>query len=216
MASRTKKTIYLIRHGQTDYNLRGIIQGSGVDSDINETGKKQAQSFFEYYQDIPFDQIYASELKRTQQSVEPFSRIGKAPIIVPEFNEINWGIFEGLESTIERHEIYKRIITSWKQGNFDEVVENGESPLDMINRQRIGLEKLMSKRDEETILICSHGRAMRSFLCLLTGTDLSSMDRFAHSNLCLYILEHTGNMEFKIRTRNSVEHLKVATDLKWS
>ena len=61
----TKKTIYIIRHGETDYNRQGIIQGSGVDSDLNETGRIQAEKFFKAYHHIPFDKVYTSELKRT-------------------------------------------------------------------------------------------------------------------------------------------------------
>ena len=41
------KHIYLVRHGQTDFNLKGIVQGSGVDASINETGLKQAQAFYD-------------------------------------------------------------------------------------------------------------------------------------------------------------------------
>jgi probable phosphoglycerate mutase len=41
-----QKTIYLIRHGETDYNRRGVVQGSGVDSDLNEMGQAQATAFF--------------------------------------------------------------------------------------------------------------------------------------------------------------------------
>ncbi|HYG15236.1 MAG TPA: histidine phosphatase family protein, partial [Bacteroidia bacterium] len=41
-----KKTIYLVRHGETEFNRMGIVQGSGVDSELNETGRKQADLFF--------------------------------------------------------------------------------------------------------------------------------------------------------------------------
>lgn len=68
----TKKTIYLIRHGETEYNKRGIIQGSGINSDLNDKGKHQAQLFYMAYKHISFDKIYISELNRTYQSVAPF------------------------------------------------------------------------------------------------------------------------------------------------
>ena len=56
--------LYIIRHAETEYNRNGIIQGSEVDSDINDVGERQAKSFFEYYKDINFDKIYVSDLKR--------------------------------------------------------------------------------------------------------------------------------------------------------
>ena len=52
-----KKTFYFIRHGQTDLNLKGIVQGRGVDSPLNDNGFKQAQAFYDAYKDIPFDKI---------------------------------------------------------------------------------------------------------------------------------------------------------------
>ncbi|MCZ6694862.1 MAG: histidine phosphatase family protein, partial [Bacteroidetes bacterium] len=66
------KKIYLIRHGQTDFNNRGVVQGSGIDSSLNETGYKQAQAFFDAYQQVPFQKIYTSSLQRTTQTVKPF------------------------------------------------------------------------------------------------------------------------------------------------
>ena len=71
-----QKTLYIIRHGQTDFNKQGIIQGRGINTDLNETGRKQGAAFFNAYKDIPFDKIYISELKRTQQTVQQFIDLG--------------------------------------------------------------------------------------------------------------------------------------------
>lgn len=202
----TKKTIYIIRHGETEYNKRGIIQGSGIDSDLNENGKRQAEQFYQAYHHIRFDQIYTSELKRTQQSVANFIENGQDIIIIPEFNEINWGIFEGLKGTPNSQKTYKAITEDWKSGLLDRCVENGETPNQLQRRQKRGLEKIMANTDEEVILVCMHGRAMRSFLCLLTNTPLYRMDEFKHNNLCLYLLQHTGNT-FSIEEHNCSQHL---------
>ncbi len=66
------KDIYLIRHGETDYNRMRVVQGSGIDADLNELGKRQAQAFFEHYQNLALDKIYTSALRRTHQSVKGF------------------------------------------------------------------------------------------------------------------------------------------------
>jgi broad specificity phosphatase PhoE len=202
----TKKTIYIIRHGETDYNKQGIIQGSGIDSDLNETGRAQAEQFYKAYYHIKFDNIYTSELKRTQQSVAPFVQAGKTFEPVAELNEINWGIFEGLLGTPESHKVYLDIVNDWKAGLLDRAIEGGETPNQMQRRQQIGLEKIMSKPNENKILICMHGRAMRSFLCLLTNTPLQRMDEFKHHNLCLYVLQEQEN-GFEIIEQNCSKHL---------
>jgi len=202
----TKKTIYIIRHGETDFNKQGIIQGSGIDSDLNETGRMQAEQFYKAYYHIKFDNIYTSELKRTQQSIEPFIKAGKTFEPIAELNEINWGIFEGLVSTPESHKVYLDIVNDWKAGLLDRAIEGGETPNQMQRRQQIGLEKIMSKPNENKILICMHGRAMRSFLCLLTNTPLQRMDEFKHHNLCLYVLQEQEN-GFEIIEQNCSKHL---------
>lgn len=51
------KDIYIVRHGQTDYNLKGIVQGSGVDASLNDTGREQAAAFHKAYGNYPFDRV---------------------------------------------------------------------------------------------------------------------------------------------------------------
>lgn len=204
---KARKTIYLTRHGETDYNKRMVVQGSGIDSDLNETGREQARRFYESLQHVNFDAVYVTELKRTHQTVVHFTKKYGTPIIVPEFNEINWGILEGQDPTPERYNHFLEISAKWKQGDYHAAVEGGESPINMYKRQQIGLQKIMND-PHETVLICMHGRAIRSFLCLLTDTPLMNMDQFPHENTGLYILEHTGNHLFKINTFNHTEHLK--------
>jgi probable phosphoglycerate mutase len=201
------KTIYIIRHGETDYNRKGIIQGSGVDSDLNETGHRQAELFFRAYHHLPFDRVYTSELKRTKQSVRKFIDTGIPHLALPELNEINWGIFEGRVSTPEYAKIYERTIRDWRSGLLDRTVEGGETPNELQRRQKNGLDYILRQSNEQMVLICMHGRAMRSFLSLMLEKELSQMDEFRHSNLCLYVLEYLPEEGFLLKLENSTDHL---------
>ena len=111
-----KKTIYLIRHGETDYNKNGIIQGSGINSNLNNNGFMQAKLFYMAYRHIPFDKIYTSELSRTFQSIEPFVKDGFRFEKMPELNEINWGMMEGAMPTKVNQIHYNQMIEDWKNG----------------------------------------------------------------------------------------------------
>jgi len=203
-----KKTIYLIRHGQTDYNLRGIVQGSGLDSVLNDEGHQQAKLFYQAYHHIPFEKIYVSQLQRTHQSVAPFATNGHSLTILPDLNEINWGILEGQEPTPESYQHFLNISKRWKNGDYDAACENGESAMSMYKRQISALDIIHSE-NHSPILICMHGRAIRSFLCLLTQTPLSQMDNFGHENLCLYILEEDPKVpqKYNITLSNCTKHL---------
>lgn len=202
-----KKTIYLIRHGETDFNKNGIIQGSGIDSDLNARGKLQAQLFHMAYRHIPFHKVYISQLNRTRQSVEGFINQGIPYEALPEFNEINWGIMEGVMPNRINQLMYNQMVEDWKNGFLDKAVDEGESPLQLFNRQKRGLEKIMQRSEEEIILICMHGRALRSFLCLLLDQPLRTMESYRHSNLCLYVLDHLSDGKFKLKVENDTDHL---------
>jgi broad specificity phosphatase PhoE len=188
------KYIYLIRHGQTDYNVQGIVQGSRVDTNINEEGRRQATKFFETYKEIKFDKIYISKLKRTYQSVEKFIELGIPYESHLGLNEISWGDQDGQASSLEMRGYYQNVANAWANGNLDLKIGGGESPREVAARQQPVLDLILSREQEKNILICMHGRAIRILLCLLTNSDLSKMDTFEHSNLCLYLLKYENSI----------------------
>jgi broad specificity phosphatase PhoE len=201
------KKIYIIRHGQTDFNLRGIVQGSGVDSSLNQTGRAQARAFFEMYKDVAFDKVYTSLLRRTTESVRDFIGLRIPQEKLEGLNEISWGTNEGQKITPEEDAYYHWMLKQWQNGNTAERIKGGESPEDVVLRQRVAISQFMSREEEKTILVCMHGRAMRILLCELLSYPLKSMDVFEHQNLCLYQLDFTGSM-FAIKKHNDVGHLK--------
>ncbi|MBL7856277.1 MAG: histidine phosphatase family protein [Cyclobacteriaceae bacterium] len=205
----SSKKIYLIRHGQTDFNLRNIVQGSGVDSSLNERGRAQAAAFYAAYQDVPFAKIYTSALKRSQESVHQFLRKNIPHEALAGLNEISWGAKEGHRITPDEDAYYHYMLQQWQLGNTTLRIEGGESPEDVVRRMQPALDHIMSQSDEETILICMHGRAIRILLCMMLHYPLKSMDMFEHENLCLYQLHHTGSM-FTIEKHNDTSHLRLS------
>ncbi len=200
-----QKTIYLIRHGQTEYNRLRIIQGSGVDSDLNNKGLAQAAAFYQSYHHIPFEVVLTSALKRTHQTVQPFIEQGIPWEQFTEINEMNWGVHEGKggDPALRRH--YLEMINSWAEGNFKASVEGGESALELSARLGQFIEHLHG-RPEQTILICSHGRAMRCLVCLMKKLPLQKMEQFRHSNTGLYKLTLVDGI-FNFEMENDTSHL---------
>ena len=203
----SSKKVYLIRHGQTDYNLQSIVQGSGINSSLNATGRRQADLFFEHYKGIPFDKVYTSTLQRSIQSVQGFLDLGLPHEQHAGLNEIHWGTREGTRMTPEEDKYYYDILQTWRNGDCDVRIEGGESPELVAARQKPFIDLLLSRPEEETVLICMHGRAMRVLLCQLLHYPLRCMDEFEHLNLCLYELEYTGSM-FNVKKYCDVAHLQ--------
>jgi broad specificity phosphatase PhoE len=201
------KVLYIVRHGQTDFNKRGIIQGRGIDTDLNDEGRKQAQLFYNAYKDVPFDKIYISELKRTQQSIQPFIDKGIPFEKLPGLDELAWGVHEGQPSTPENKAAFLQIMRDWLDGKLDKKFEGGESPNEVKERQLEAISTIMSHPEEKTVLVCMHGRALRLILCVLTDKSLTEMDNFPHQNLILYKVEHDGS-KFNIVDFNDAAHLK--------
>jgi broad specificity phosphatase PhoE len=205
----SSKKIYLIRHGQTDFNLKNIVQGSGVDTSLNEKGRGQAKAFFNSYKSIPFDKIYTSVLKRSQESVQGFIDLGIPHEKLSGLNEISWGTKEGHPITPEEDEYYHHMLKQWQLGNTSMRIEKGESPDDVVLRMKPAIEHMMSNESEKTVLVCMHGRAIRILLCVLMNYPLKSMDMFEHENLGLYLVNWTGSM-FAIERYNDTSHLRLS------
>ncbi|WP_207533451.1 histidine phosphatase family protein [Desertivirga arenae] len=203
-----EKYIYIIRHGETDLNKLGVMQGRGVDTDLNDTGRKQAEAFYEKYKEVPFDKLYTSTLKRTHQTVKKFIDAGIPWTQYEGLDELAWGIYEGQEATEDIKAIFDNMVQGWNAGELHLKIDKGESPMDVHKRQLKVFEKLIEREDDvKNILVCMHGRAMRLFLCLLMNHPLYEMDRFPHQNTTLYKLKYDGE-KFEILEFNNTDHLK--------
>ena len=194
-----------IRHGQTDFNLRRIIQGSGVNSSLNETGRAQARAFYDAYKSVSFDKVIASGLRRTHETVQPWTDAGLPLEIEPLINEMNWGVYEGKPGDEAMHKVYKAMIADWGGGNFDARLEGGESARELSERLSAFLESLKN-RTENRLLICSHGRSLRCLVTLMKGQHLREMENVSHANTGLFRATLTDG-EFDVTLENDTSHL---------
>lgn len=201
------KVIYLIRHGQTGHNHRGIVQGRYVNSSLSKKGYKQAAAFFDHYKHIPFQKVYTSTLQRTRQTVQQFIDLGLPHEALPGLDEICWGESEGLFADGENNKKYRAIIETWKSGELTPRLEGGENPLDVQKRQREALDYIASE-PEDLVLVCMHGRALKIMLAWITGLHMKDMDNFDHDNLSLYILEFKDK-SWHIRVHDERAHLEI-------
>ena len=196
--------IYILRHAETDYNKKGIIQGSEVDSNINSTGILQSDKFYSKYKDIEFDKVFVSNLKRTYQTVKNFIEINNIPFEkLKEFNEISWGVNQGKNDDLKD---YKKLIDTWLDGELDNKFERGESPNEMVIRLVEGFKYIIS-HNLERVLLCIHGRALRILLSKVLDKDLTKMDKYPHSNTGLYIMKYVDEENVRIMKSNLRDHL---------
>ena len=199
--------IMIIRHGETDYNLQNRVQGGGIDSSLNDTGRKQAALFAKKHLSFAPDAVYCTSLQRTRQTLQPFADAGHQIIEIPELNEMNWGILEGMEESEFLRKEFKRVNAEWKSGNLHETVENGESPVSVWERSRVGLDKIFETNPAGNLLICTHGRLLRVVLSSLLGYGLANMNLFQHENTGANLLVRKPSGKLFALTLNDITHL---------
>jgi len=201
------KELYIIRHGETELNRLGIVQGRGVNADLNDTGIAQAAAFFNKYSEVKFDKIYTSSLKRTHQTVKGFIDLGLPWEQLDGLDELAWGEWEGKPNTEEAREAFREVVRQWQIGNYNAKFEGGESPNDVGVRLSKAIEHIKKQENEKCVLVCMHGRAMRLILCILLNKPFSDMEEFPHSNTTLYRLQFDGE-KFTLLDSNNTSHLE--------
>ncbi|MEN9444829.1 MAG: hypothetical protein RIS47_1719 [Bacteroidota bacterium] len=200
------KHFYIVRHGETDFNLQGIIQGRLIDADLNQTGYDQADKFYEKYKHLSFDRIYSSSLKRTGQSVAKFIENGGIHEQLAGLDELSWGIYDGRFPSVELKPGIRRILRRWEEGKTQVKAFGGESPEDVATRLRQSLQQILNT-EATNILISTHGRAIRILLCLMFGKPISQMTQYGHNNLCLYQVDYDpSSQKFKMVLENDTSH----------
>lgn len=150
-----KKTLYLMRHGQTLFNVRRKIQG-WCDAPLTELGQNQARVAGEYFQknQITFDHAYASTSERACDTLELVTKNKIHYIRIKGLKEWNFGIFEGESEDLNPPLPY---------GDFFKTY-GGEGELEMRQRLSDTLLEIMQKDDHQTVLAVSHGAACRGFM----------------------------------------------------
>lgn len=150
-----KKTFYLMRHGQTLFNLRGMIQGD-CDSPLTELGIEQAKMAGTYIKDVEFDSYYSSTSERASDTLELAIGNNKPYTRLKGLKEMSFGLFEG-----ESEDLNPR----WENG-YDEVFPKygGESRNQVRDRLKETCIGIMEKEENQTVLAVSHAGASLHFM----------------------------------------------------
>ncbi|MFQ5572556.1 MAG: histidine phosphatase family protein [Rhodothermales bacterium] len=202
-------TFYFIRHGQTDHNLRGIVQGRGVDPVLNETGRRQAEAVARRLADVSLDVIYASTLRRAVETAEVIAHEhADVPVhFLPDLEEMAWGVYEGKVLADGVQQALDRVYEQWKDGAYAFRIEGGESILDVQQRGIRVMCRLQEQHPGGTVLVVTHGRFLRVLLStLLDEYGLERMHDIEHTNTGVNVLTGSNGC-FEARLLNCTTHL---------
>jgi len=157
------KNLYLIRHGETYFNLENRIGG---DSDLTEYGREQANALAAYFQKKKTPLIFTSKKRRTVQTAEPIKKLQKKCTIIPleEFNEIDAGVCECMSYQEIRGNM-PQVYLQRKRDKYNYIYEDGEGYVSMKKRVDKGIKRaLYLSGDIKNIMIIGHRAVNRMIL----------------------------------------------------
>jgi broad specificity phosphatase PhoE len=164
-------TIMLIRHGDTDWNVKEIFRGH-VDVELNETGIKQAQLLAKYLEDIPMEAIYSSPLKRALKTAEIIAGFHHIDIIASrQLIDFDYGEWQGLSHDAVKDK-YKALYKDWLNKPHLVSIPKGES-LDDIRIRAMKLVNGVIARYQGNVALVSHRIINKVIICALLGLDNS-------------------------------------------
>lgn len=201
---------YLVRHGQTEYNRKRIVQGRGINSTLNPTGEAQAAALAQRLEDVTFDAIYCSTQRRALQTAEPLRRRRAQIPFYPmaDLEEMSWGIYEGQPTTPELTSMFAAMRACWAQGEYDRPIDGGESILDVQHRALRAVDRMLEQHAGGTLLVVTHGRFLRVLLAsLLEEYGLARMQDIRHSNTAVNQIVHRAG-RYEARLLNCTLHLE--------
>lgn len=199
--------IYIARHGETEFNRQGKMQGRGIDKPLNRTGRLQARAISDALKDESLDYIFSSSLMRSIETAEIIAWTLRMKYrSYHELDEMNFGKFEGKPSN-EIDKDLNEVHQTWKNGNTDYAIEGGESPEMVLERVLSRTKNILEEHAGSTILFVLHGRLIRILLSNWLGYPLSDMHRIEHSNGALYHLKMNGG-SFEADYLHMTDHLE--------
>ena len=162
--------LYLIRHGQTDWNKGRKLQGR-TDIPLNENGRAVAELTREGFKEIPFDMAFTSPLKRARETAEIILAGRNIPIIDDErVIEVNFGEYEGCDFDLPDE--YIQNFFSAPEKYFS--IHGTETMESIFGRMQSFLQDLYQNEElqDKTILVSTHGAALSGLLTVIKGNPV--------------------------------------------
>lgn len=203
--------LYLVRHGETEWNKESKVQGR-TDIELSSEGIKQAQLLAERLAGENIDYIYSSSLKRALRTAEIVADYKSCAIVKSEeYHEICLGPWEGMTIN-EIREKYSEHFRVYKEDPANFKLPGAETFMDLTERTYNAIIEIVREHKGRNILLVSHGTAIKAAIIRILGIDIINYSKFRIDNVSVSIIDFPEDMPEKpvVLCLNDTNHLKQA------
>lgn len=178
--------VVLVRHGETDWNLHGRMQG-WAPVPLNDTGREQADAVGAYLADeYDVDRAFVSDLLRTRETAAAIlEHVGEVPVSYePHWRERHLGVYQGLTYGDVEERFPRFGLSESAYEAAAEVPEAGESLRDLADRATGRFKRVVQDHPDETVLVVGHGGSIHVVLGYAKGMALSEALTSHHQHNC--------------------------------
>jgi len=198
--------LYLIRHGETDFNVEGRYQGQ-IDSTLSQRGRAQTECLAEALARVPFRAIYSSPLSRSLETAQAIAaRHALAVVPLDGLREVGMGEWEGLtEDEITAR--FGPVLTARRKDPEYVTPGGGESLGALQARGLATIRGLVARHPCEAIAVVAHGGLNKAILLGILGAPFSRYWAIRQDNGAINVLEF-DDRGARVRLLNETAHLR--------
>jgi broad specificity phosphatase PhoE len=181
--------LFLLRHGEVEERYHRVF-GGRIDMELSPRGHEQARTLASFLRRRPIDAIYASPMRRAQQTLAPLASHCPNPAIVkPEFREVDFGDWTSL--TWEQvHSRYQVSAFDWLDQLEHGKIPNAETGREFRARVEPSLRQIVAEHAGQSVAIVCHGGVVRAMLSILLDLPLPRLASFEIDYASLTQVEH--------------------------
>ena len=197
--------LFLVRHGESLANTKGIYQGQTHDTSLSKLGKKQADALLEYFKAVKLSKIYTSPLKRTIETAKKIAELQNITITKNNsIMETNHGLWEGLYKDVIKDK-WLDIYNTWQSSPSDAVFPQGDSFKDTKTRVIKWFEHTLTSQGNT--LVVTHDNIIRIIVSHILKENLDNIWEYNIQAASITIIVAKRDHTFKILKIGQVNHL---------
>jgi broad specificity phosphatase PhoE len=178
MSAPAATRLYLVRHGEVESRYHKVFGGSKIDMELSPLGHQQVKAAADYFQRHPPAVMYASPMKRVQQTLAPLAQwTNLKPIVLPGLREVDFGAWTGL-SWDQVYERFQISAFNWLDQLELGAIAEAESTADFRRRVDDALRQILSHSPTKEIAVIAHGGTIRMILALILDLPFTKMAAF--------------------------------------